>query len=107
MTKKLTIEQLLGKTFDKYCFEPTAQDRWDFVFHMTDWKSDLEALHRLYNDPRVFSPKQAHDAVFGFLAHATWHLNAAYRLLMGTRRLIPSEWAKPHHQKGLGRKVWE
>ena len=43
MTKRLTIEQLLGKTFDKYCFEPTAQDRRDFVFHMTDWKSDLEA----------------------------------------------------------------
>ena len=31
----------------------------------------------------MLSPKQAHDAVFGFLAHATWHLNAAYRLLMG------------------------
>jgi hypothetical protein len=82
MTKKLTIEQLLGQAFDNYCFEPTAQDRADFVFHMTDWKSDLDKLYGLYHDPGMLSRKEAHDAVFGFLAHATWHLNAAYRLLM-------------------------
>jgi hypothetical protein len=83
MTKKLTIEQLLGKTFDNDWSEPTAQDRADFVFHMTDWKSDLETLFRLYNDPGMVSRKEAHMAVFGFLAHVTPHLMAAGRLLLG------------------------
>jgi hypothetical protein len=83
MTKKLTIEQLLGKAYDNYCFDQTAQDRMDFVFHMTDWKSDLGKLFRLYNDPGSMSRKEAHDAVSGFLLHAPWHLNAAYRLLWG------------------------
>jgi hypothetical protein len=104
MTKKPTIEQLLGKAFDNYCSEPTAQDRADFVFHMADWKADLEALHRLYDDPGTLSRKEAHDAVFGFLAHATWHLNAAYRLLMGYEVPDPFGMSEAAQTKKLGAK---
>jgi hypothetical protein len=100
MTEKLSIEQVLAKAFDRYCFEPTARDRADFVFHMTDWKSDLEQLHRIYEDPRTLNRQQAHDAVFGFLAHATWHLNAAYRLLMGSA--VPDPSRKREQEKVSG-----
>jgi hypothetical protein len=85
--KPLTLEQLLGKTFDRYQLVRSirlhSKQRAEFIFHMTDWKEDLERLASLYDDPNVMERKSAQQEVFGFLSHATWHLNAAYRLLNG------------------------
>jgi hypothetical protein len=106
MKTKLTIGQLLGETFDNYSgvTKVHSQKRADFVFHMTDWKSDLETLHLLYNDPGMLSRKEAQAAVFGYLAHVTWHLNAAHRLLLGYEVPDPFGMGEAGQAKKLGPK---
>lgn len=52
----------------------------DFVFHMTDWYTDLVALTELYEHPDAHSPKVWNDRVAGFLIHAVGHLMPAAKL---------------------------
>jgi hypothetical protein len=81
------LEKLLSDTFENYRDvenpEVFAQDKAEFVFHMTDWIEDLEKLAALYKNPKLLSSESAHDAIFGFLVHAVPHLNAAGRLMLG------------------------
>jgi hypothetical protein len=52
----------------------------DFVFHMLDWKDDLEQLAALYSRPEHFSPEEVHKIVQAFMYHASSHIVAAARL---------------------------
>jgi hypothetical protein len=83
--KKLTLEELLGHTFDAFRDVEDEADhsknKAEFIFHMTDWISDLETLAALYQDPNMMDRKAARQIIFGFLVHVTPHLNAAGRLL--------------------------
>jgi hypothetical protein len=56
--------------------------RHNFVFHMTDWKRDLEKLAEFYKHPERFDMDSAGDIVVGFLYHALSHVRAAARLLL-------------------------
>jgi hypothetical protein len=84
--KKLTLEQLLGNTFDAFRDVDDeaghARKKADFIFHMTDWISDLETLAALYKDPNMMDRKAARQLIFGFLVHVIPHLNAAGRLML-------------------------
>jgi hypothetical protein len=84
--KKLTLEQLLSLTFDAFRdAEDVAEHskrKADFIFHMTDWTSDLETLAALYKDPNMLDRKAARQLIFGFIVHVIPHLNAAGRLLL-------------------------
>jgi hypothetical protein len=79
-----TLKRLLGEVFDqsREIDNPAthAQQRADFVFHMTDWQEDLERLVQLYREPGRFPLEQARDIVAALLYHATGHLIAAARL---------------------------
>ncbi len=52
----------------------------DFVFHMTDWKEELEELSRLFERPADGTDAEWQRAVEGFLYHAVGHLFAAAKL---------------------------
>lgn len=84
--KKITLEQLLGNTFDAFRDAEDAADhakrKAGFIFHMTDWMSDLETLAALYKDPSMMDRKAARQFIFGFLVHVIPHLNTAGRLLL-------------------------
>jgi len=56
----------------------------DFVFHMTDWRADLDKLYEMYTNPGGWVPGSACECVVGFLYHAVPHLDAAAKLLAGT-----------------------
>ncbi len=73
-----------------------AQRRRDFVFHMTDVKSDLEKLTKLFNDPNHKDQNAAVTLVIGFLYHVTPHLNAAGKLLLDE---IPDHFSGTVHKK--------
>jgi len=79
-----TVEELLGEIFDQSCdiedSQQRAKRRDEFVFHMTDWKSDLHRLAELYNHPATFDRQDAKETVNGILYHALGHLIAAARL---------------------------
>jgi hypothetical protein len=94
MTKATQMEQvelLLEKLFDSQREEWKSElppdeyerRRHDFVFHMTDWKNDLQWLAELYNDPGSQDEEAASTELIGFLYHVVPHLNAAGRLLLG------------------------
>jgi hypothetical protein len=80
------LEKLLRKVFDRLqdVEEPLSHDEMqrDFVFHMTDWRQDLEQLASLYRSPEDYSPREASRVIAGFLYHAIPHLKAAGRLLL-------------------------
>src|SRR5437879_4310962 len=84
--KKLTVEELLGETFDAFRDVEDSADhakrKADFVFHMTDWMSDLETLAALYKRPNMMDQKAAQQFIFGFLVHVIPHLNAAGRMML-------------------------
>jgi hypothetical protein len=86
MKKQLTVDQVLARAFDSFREAKNkkehAKKKADFVFHMTDWMSDLEKLYRLYHHPNEIEKKASNQIVFGFVLHATGHLNAAARLLL-------------------------
>ena len=84
----MELGELLGQAFDDYANESASAPehrgrRDDFVFHMTDWRGDLEALARLYAHPDEHTRAAAGEAVFAFLIHALGHLNEAARLMLG------------------------
>src|SRR5262249_35846894 len=80
------LKRLLAKVYNQYqkLEDPAAnrRSREDFVFHMTDWLNDLDAIWQAYKNPEKTSKEAAGDAVFGFLVHALPHLMAAGRLLL-------------------------
>src|SRR5688500_3610202 len=61
---------------------PLNKDRrtHDFVFHMTDWYSDLVVLAELYQHPEGHTQDEWNDGVVGFLYHAVGHLMAAAQI---------------------------
>ena len=87
------LQRLLRTVYDRYqkLDDPAANAaaRHDFVFHMTDWISDLERLAALYGCPGKFGRASAGDAVYGFLIHALPHLMEAGRLLEGHEVVNP------------------
>ena len=76
------LKKLLGAVYDRFNSAGTNASRHSFVFHMTDWVGDLEALAALYAEPQAYTKAQASDVVAGFLYHALWHVRAAARLLL-------------------------
>jgi hypothetical protein len=90
MTIDKKLERLLEKVFDgaregvRKSEDAAAYKkmRHDFAFHMTDWRSDLERLHDLYQHPEKADPDEACTFIIGFLYHVIPHLNAAGRLLL-------------------------
>jgi hypothetical protein len=87
------LQRLLSKVYDAYrkVDDPALNQacRQDFVFHMTDWLSDLHDLNRLYDRPSSATAKEAESIVYGFLIHAVPHLMAAGRLLEGKELTHP------------------
>jgi hypothetical protein len=81
--KPLTIEQVLGRTFDRFVGKTRghSKKKAEFIFHMTDWRSDLEELAKLYDAPEMVERKAAGQIVYGFIIHAVSHANAARRLI--------------------------
>jgi hypothetical protein len=80
---EVILRQRLGEAFSRLQ-DPTspgftAQER-EFVFHMLDWRNDLEQLALLYSSPGRFSTDQAHEIIQAFLYHASSHIVAAARL---------------------------
>jgi hypothetical protein len=65
--------------------------RGDFVFHMTDWLTDLGALNELYEHPDRFTTSAASQQLYGILVHVIPHLREAGRLLDGKE--IPDPFA--------------
>jgi hypothetical protein len=90
MDREKGIEEVLGATFDRMRdylqkeVSPSDYERLrrDFIFHMTDWRSDLEKLAALYENPGSLKKKDASSIVVGFLYHVIPHLGAAGRLLL-------------------------
>jgi hypothetical protein len=84
------LEQLLGKVFDnareglREVLDPQEYEkrRHDFIFHMADWKDDLERLADLFNNPDQKDVETATLLVIGFLYHVAPHLDVAGRLLL-------------------------
>ena len=52
-------------------------DKDKFVFHMTDWKSSLESLGKLYSKPSDFSQEETNRILQELCYHVLPHLNAA------------------------------
>ncbi len=82
MKQQPTIEQILGQTFDAFVTKTKghSKKKAEFIFHMTDWRSDLEDLASLYCKPNAVDREAAQEVVIGFIAHAVSHANAARRL---------------------------
>lgn len=84
------IEQLFGQVFDgareglRETLDPEEYERrrHDFIFHMIDWKDDLERLADLVKHPERQDEESASVFLIGFLYHVVPHLNAAGRLLL-------------------------
>ena len=76
-TQMARVELLLEKLFDSQREEWKAelpseefeQRRHDFVFHMTDWKDDLERMAELFTDPESQDEEAASILLIGFLYH--------------------------------------
>ena len=89
------LQKVLGKVYDAYqkLDDPVvnAACRQDFIFHMTDWLSDLRRLASLYDHPKDTAREDAEDTVFGFIIHAVPHLLAAGHLLTGKAVTHPFE----------------
>ena len=84
------LEELLGRVFDgareglRENIEPVdyAQRRRDFIFHMTDWKPEVQQLADLYKNSEGRDEIATADFLIGFLYHVIPHLHAAGRLLL-------------------------
>jgi hypothetical protein len=84
------IEQLLGQVFDlarqglRETLDPEEYERRrrDFIFHMIDWRDDLERLADWFKHPEQLEAESAGSFLIGFLYHVIPHLNAAGRLLL-------------------------
>ena len=68
-------EKLTGQEFDRL--------RHEFIFHMTDWLSDLQQFAAWVKHPESLDDNAASALVMGFLYHVVPHISAAGRLLIG------------------------
>lgn len=84
------LKKLLGKIYDsmrgelrKTLVPATYKERrLDFIFHMTDWLSDLDQINDLYRHPEKAKVDDACVTIIGILIHIIPHLNTAGRLLL-------------------------
>lgn len=53
------------------------RDKDAFVFHMTDWESDLHDLAELFSRPDEFAQQHAKKVLHNLFYHVLPHLNAA------------------------------
>jgi hypothetical protein len=56
--------------------------RAEFVFHMTDWITDLERISDLFKNPESWKEADAETFVTGFLYHVSPHIKRAAYLLL-------------------------
>src|SRR3954453_20206623 len=90
MDREKTFEELLAWIFDdareglRDELSPSDYEklRRDFVFHMTDWSSDLRRMAALFEVPGLIQKREASRFVIEFLYHVIPHLKAAGRLLL-------------------------
>lgn len=95
---------LLGKVFDAHRRDLKAelpapeyeQRRHDFVFHMTDWLSDLRGYAEIVEHPGNHKKDDTLRFLIGFLYHVVPHLNAAGRLLLDHINDPFAEQPEPH-----------
>jgi hypothetical protein len=103
MEKDKRLRDLLGRVFDsaqtglkdELSAEEYERRRHDFVFHMTDWASDLMEYTDLVHNPKKWKKKDATIFIIGFLYHVVPHLNAAGRLLLDEIKDTFAEQPKP------------
>ena len=84
------LQRLLGQVFDEMnedLRDELASDEYDrrrgeFIFHMTDWKGDLDALKDLFDHPEGRDVDSTCTSLIGILCHVIPHLRAAARLLL-------------------------
>ena len=98
MRRRARIESLLRDVFAQLRerTEPEyGEKRDEFVFHMTDWLEDLDALTALYRADET-SKEEAARFIVSFLCHVTPHLSAAGRLLLDE---IPDPFLKTAEKK--------
>lgn len=100
-----SLERLLKRTFAaasswsslrKSNPKRYKQLEFDFVFHMTDWMSDIEQLAELYKHPEKADPEEFCTFIIGFLYHVIPHLDAAGQLLLDE---VKSPFEPPHQKK--------
>lgn len=79
---KLASEETVRKRIDDALRESVPDDatRADIAFHMTDWRTDLEEIIRLYSEDEI-SGEEVENTVFGFLIHVPNHVAAAKKLI--------------------------
>jgi hypothetical protein len=81
------IEKMLMQIFDilQEIDDPEehTRRRQEFVFHMLDWRDDLEKLCEFYTNPDKYGSDTS-KIIAGILYHIIPHLNAAGRLLLDT-----------------------
>ena len=52
----------------------------DIAFHMTDWRSDLEAITKIWEQADQLSEDKITELVYAFLVHVPEHVAAAAKL---------------------------
>lgn len=90
MSETAQLEELLGRVFDEAREGLRAElppdeyerRRHDFIFHMMDWKDDLEQLAELFKHPDRLDADAASTFLIGLLYHVVPHINAAGRLML-------------------------
>ncbi len=82
--------ELLERVFDRFnkrSWKGSAaryeKARFDFAFHMLDWRKDMEELQELFRHPEKEDLQLAAQKIFGFLIHVIPHLDTAGKLLVG------------------------
>jgi hypothetical protein len=97
------LQRLLAAIYNEYqkLDDPAVnkQCRQDFVFHMTDWATNLQELAELYQDPERFDRSDAGTIVARFLYHVTAHLMEAARLMLDYEPDYFFDSPKPKHAK--------
>ena len=91
MAQTTHVEEAQGKVFDALREElrgeltPAEYQRrkHEFIFHMLDWKDDIDRFARWLDNPDATDAEEASTFVVSFLIHVVPHLNAAGRLLLG------------------------
>ena len=85
------LEQVIASVFDG-ATECSPSDighaeyekrQHEFIFHMTDWRKDLQELSNMFQNPDKYDEEVASALIIGFLYHVIPHINAAGRLLLG------------------------
>ena|SRR5260370_5259612 len=90
MGTNIKLQELFAEVFDgareglRKELDPTEYEkrRHDFVFHMTDWRKDIDQLYDIINNPGSYDEDSASRILIGFLYHVIPHLSAAGRLLL-------------------------